>query len=303
MSGFPSLVCPECRGPVAAAPEGAVCGRCGRSYAEHDGILHLTAGAGGPPAYDPHFFGTLPAVENSHFWFVARREVILRGLRRHVPDLARRRLFDIGCGSGGLMRFLESSGIPVAAGCDAYPQALQLARRQVQAPLVLVDEGRVPPVGPGQTLIGLFDVLEHIDDDVATLAWLRSILEPGGVLCLTVPAHPFLWDEMDRRARHRRRYRRRDLQDKLEAVGFEVRWLSHFMASLVPALVLVRKGGALLRPTGALDADTEFRVVPGVNGALRALLRLEGAIGAYARFPFGSSLLAIAARPMGVDGE
>jgi SAM-dependent methyltransferase len=283
---------------VAAREGGVRCTACGREYPEEDGVLRLIAGSQGAPGYDPHFFSTLPAIEDVHFWFRARRRVILDGLRRAVPDLGQRRLFDIGCGSGGLLGFLERSGVPVAGGCDAYLQGLRVARGRIAAPLVLVDEGSLPPLGPGQTLVGLFDVLEHIDDDVGTLAWLHSILEPGGVLCLTVPAHPFLFGEMDRRARHRRRYRRGELRGKLEAAGFQVRRVSHFMASLVPPLVLMRLGPGSGRAThGDPGGEAELRVVPGLNALLQGLLAVEAALGSVVELPFGSSLLAIAVRP------
>jgi len=111
-------------------------------------------------------------------------------------------------------------------------------RPKVAVPLLLVDEGRLPPLAHGYTLLSLFDVLEHIDDDVGTLCFLREVLEPGGVLVLTVPAHPFLFDEMDRIAHHRRRYRRSELQDKLFIVGFRILCLSHFMVFFVLFVVL-----------------------------------------------------------------
>src|SRR4029078_9351796 len=117
--------------------------------------------------------------------------------------------------------------IPLAGACDAYLESLRLVRRLVEAPLARVDAGRLPPLAAGQSLIGLFDVLEHIDDDEGTLLFLASVLEPGGYLALTVPANPFLFDEMDELAHHRRRYRRGDLGKKLEAAGFETVLLTH----------------------------------------------------------------------------
>ena len=141
-----------------------------------DGILRLTLGREGAPGYDPHFFNTLERVEGRHFWFVARREVILDALRRAVPDLEHRGLFDIGCGSGGLLQYLAARGVTVAGACDAYLESLEIVRRRIAAPLVLVDEGRLPPLGPGQELLGLFDVLEHLDDDRGVLRFLRSAL-------------------------------------------------------------------------------------------------------------------------------
>jgi SAM-dependent methyltransferase len=192
------LVCPRCRAAIVTREAGAGCPACGAFYPLTNGILHLAAGRVGAAGYDPHYFPTLAAVEGDHYWFAARREVVRDVLRGAVPDLGRRALFDLGCGSGGLLQFLGESGVPLAGACDVYPESLELVRRRVAAPLLLVDEGRFPPLGPGYGLVSAFDVLEHIDDDAGTLGHIFSVLEPGGVLVLTVPAHPFLFAWRDR---------------------------------------------------------------------------------------------------------
>lgn len=292
-----SLACPACRGEVAEAPGGAACRGCGAVYPEDEGTLRLVAGRRGVPGFDPHFFATLRAVEDRHFWFVGRRQVVLSALRRAVPDLGSRRLFDIGCGSGGLLAFLARSGIAVAGACDVYPESLRLVRERLDAPLVQVDEGRPLPLGTGYDLFGMFDVLEHVDDDVAALRGLHGALVAGGALVLTVPAHPWLFDEMDRIAFHRRRYRRAELRRALEAAGFEVRLLTHFMSPVVPALAVTRPLQRVLRRgTSHERRQTEFRVVPGVNGLMRGVLALERAALRAHPLPFGSSIVAVAAK-------
>ena len=294
-----SLVCPRCRGELAARPPGAACRQCDAEYAGREGVLELVAGGRGTPGFDPHFFSTLREVEDRHFWFVGRRQVVLSALRRAVPDLASRRLFDVGCGSGGLLAFLSRSGVRVAGACDVYPESLRLVRAQLDVPLVLVDEGRRLPLGRGYDLLGMFDVLEHIDDDVGALRALRESLAPGGALVLTVPAHQRLFDEMDEIAFHRRRYERAGLRRALEESDFEVRLLSHFMSPLVPILVLMRSAGRHLhggRSRALERRRAEFRVVPGVNALMRGVLALERAAMAHAPVPFGSSLVAVAVR-------
>jgi SAM-dependent methyltransferase len=141
-------------------------------------------------------------------------------------------------------------------------------------------------------------VLEHIDADEETLRFLHSILLPGGVLVLTVPAHPFLFDEMDRIAHHRRRYRGAELRDKLRAAGFEIRLLTHFMAALVPSLLVVRSVGRLFahRLDASARRNTELRVVPFVNGAMSALVALERYFVRWRPLSFGTSILAVARR-------
>lgn len=303
-SGLP-LVCPSCRLRLESAEGGARCPACPRLYREDDGILDLRLGSTGAPGFDPHYFAFLAESDRKHFWFRARREVIRDAIGRVVGEGAHRGLFDIGCGSGGLLEFLAESGVPLAGACDAYLESLRIVKGRVKTPLVLIDEGRVPPLGEGYSLLGLFDVLEHLDEDMETLRFLRSILEPGGHLALTVPAHPFLFDEMDELAHHRRRYRRSELRDKLLAAGFEVKLLTHFMSPLVPALVAMRAiGRAFFGRHRARERRTaELRVFPPINEALRLVLGLERLLLRYVSLPFGSSIIAVAARARATESR
>lgn len=295
---WPALVCPTCRGRLTAAPPGMRCERCASAYPEEHGILRLVAGRAGAPGFSAHYFEALSEVEDRHFWFVARRNLIVDFMRRGVPDLSSRRLFDIGCGAGSVLSHLAAAGVPLAGACDAYLEGLEKTHEKLPSvPLVLVDEGRLPPLGPGQSLISLFDVLEHLDDDQATLAWLAETLEPGGVLALTVPAHPFLFDEADKLAHHRRRYARAELRGKLEKAGFEVRRLTHFMAPLVPILVGLRWAGQLLSlGTAEQRRSAEFAVVPFWNGVMERVLAGERVLLSRLSLPFGTSLMALAVR-------
>ena len=297
------LACPACGdGALIAQESGALCSFCGHAFDERRGILHLVTGRRGAPSYRPHELPRFAAVEETHFWFLARREAILAALRRLVPDLASRPLLDLGCGTGALATFLERSGVPLALGCDAHLEGLAIARERTRAPLALVDEGWLPPLRAGQRLIGLFDVLEHIDDDQSVLEALFRSLAPGGVLVITVPAHPFLFDEMDELAHHRRRYTRLGLEQKLRLVGFELRLITHFMATLVPLLVVARAlGRALTGPTRTAERRRwqELRVIPMLNGLLLALLRAERWLARGRSLRFGTSLLAIAVHPAG----
>jgi hypothetical protein len=145
--------------------------------------------------------------------------------------------------------------------------------------------------------VGLFDVLEHLDDDAGWLRFVASMLEPGGFIVLTVPAHPFLFDEMDVLAFHRRRYRLGELRSKLEEAGFSVRSISHFMSLLVPPLVAMRALGRFLPTPPAARRDLELRVHPWLNPIALALLRMERPFAERFSLPFGTSLIAVGERP------
>jgi SAM-dependent methyltransferase len=248
-------------------------------------------------SYDPSYFPKLAAIEDRHFWFRARN----RAIGALVAELARGlppeyRVLEAGCGTGNALRVLEQvcpRGSVI--GMDLFPEGLRFARRRVRCPLVAGDMAR-PPFRTRFELIGLFDVLEHHPDDAAVLAHIRSLLAPGGKLVLTVPAHPSLWSYFDEESRHCRRYEERELRDKLAAAGFQVDYLTPYMAATFPLMWAGRRLASFLdrRPRGQLAAR-ELRVTPGINGLLALLLAPETRwIARRKRLPMGSSLLAVA---------
>ena len=81
-------------------------------------------------------------------------------------------------------------------------------------------------VGEADSVVSV-NVLEHVEDDVTELALMRSVLRPGGHLCLWVPAMPALYSNFDRSLGHHRRYRRRELAKKLEKAGLETLQIDH----------------------------------------------------------------------------
>lgn len=250
-------------------------------------------------SYDPVFFSHLQAAEDRHFWFCARRRIIkwlARDLTRNEAQAFR--VLEVGCGTGGVLRALERA-CPEGRvyGMDLFPEGFTYAQRRTSCPLLVGDVCR-PPFGPVFQLIGLFDVLEHLSDDLGVLANLHSMLAPGGHLLLTVPAHPWLWSRFDEAAHHCRRYREAELHDKLKQSGFQVEYLTPFLALLVPLVWLARKWhvwqGAE-KSTMEQVVARELRIVPVVNNALKWLLSRElGLIKQRRRVPWGTSLLAVA---------
>src|SRR5690606_33025674 len=130
----------------------------------------------------------------------------------------------------------------------------------------------------GFHLVGLFDVLEHTPDDLQVLRDLHSLLEPGGVLLLTVPAGKALWSYFDEISHHYRRYEIAELEERLRQTGFELELVTHCMAVLYPLVRLVRglrtprplSESAVLDPVSILR--TEFTIVPVANALLTLVL-------------------------------
>jgi SAM-dependent methyltransferase len=67
------------------------------------------------------------------------------------------------------------------------------------------------------------NVLEHIENDVEVLQELMEVLHPDrGILVLYVPAHQWLFSELDRSVGHYRRYSKASLKKKVEIAGLKV---------------------------------------------------------------------------------
>lgn len=250
--------------------------------------------------YDPAFFKSLDEVEDRHFWFRARKRVvgsILRDLTAHLAPGYH--VLELGCGNGGMLRLLqECSRGGSVVGMDLFAQGLRNARNRCTCALVQGDAG-LPPFGEQFQIVGMFDVLEHIERDVAALRDVRRMLAPGGAIVITVPAHMSLWSYFDQAAHHARRYSVAELSTKLADAGFDVRYITQFMGAIYPLVWMGRRVNAILGASKDAVARTqqELAITPGLNALLdRALAGEETLIRNRRKITLGTSILAVATR-------
>jgi SAM-dependent methyltransferase len=101
------------------------------------------------------------------------------------------------------------------------------------------------------SLVGMFDLIEHVDDEGLLLCEVRRVLKPGGAVVATVPAHEWLWSHHDVQVAHVRRYSVRQLEAAFATAGFRVEICRPFYGFLLaPAIVrkLIRFQGGISRP-------------------------------------------------------
>ena len=250
--------------------------------------------------YDPAYQEALFAAEERHFWFVARNRMISRVVRRCLGELpAGSRVLELGCGNGNVLQVLiDAASAARVTGMDLFIDGLHFARRRVGCGLVQGDL-HTPPFREAFSLVGMFDVLEHMPDDHLVLTDLRKMLADDGRLVITVPAYPSLWSYFDVAAKHARRYTQESLRAVLEATGYEVQQMSYFMALSFPLVWLTRRlaKNDPLPEADALDERvvSELRIMPVVNGLAATALSLEARwVGSGHKLPFGTSLVAVA---------
>lgn len=175
-------------------------------------------------------------IEDSSFWFQQRNACILEAVKQYPPPGT---LFDIGGGNGFVAKALQDAGLEVVLVEPGATGALNACRRGVRYVIsaTLQDAGFLPATLPA---IGLFDVVEHMENDREFLELVRIDLSAGGRVYLTVPAYRALWSGEDEEAGHHRRYGRRNLRELLVEAGFAVEFLTGIFRFLPPVIFVVR---------------------------------------------------------------
>jgi len=88
--------------------------------------------------------------------------------------------------------------------------------------------------------VGLFDVIEHIEDEHAFLQSIKDLIKKDGYLYATVPAYSFLWSNEDIYAGHFRRYTLMGICDILRSAGFHIEFSSYFFRFLTVPIFILR---------------------------------------------------------------
>lgn len=281
------------------------CPHCGHAPIECDGFLTFAPQlAVQNDGFNPKFFQLMVEVEPTHFWFVSRNRILGDVLRKHFA--APSRVLEIGCGTGFVLSGIRAV-FPQASlsASDVYAKGLGYAARRVPEAFLFQMDARHIPFHEEFDLIGVFDVLEHIEDDDAVLAQLFQACKTGGGLALTVPQHRWLWSRMDDFAHHKRRYTRSELVQKLERAGFRVEHTTSFVSLLLPLMLTAR----LLRKPAGIEMEDQMdaaglSIGRLTNAVLSAVMAVEhGLIRSGLRLPFGGSLLVIAKKPIAAENN
>ena len=295
----PMLYCPGCRNPLRQLNEGYFCQSCARSFPIVDGIPSFVDRNVTVDSFEASAFEFLFQMEQKHFWHVGRKEIILDVLTRNIPSLATSRMLEIGCGNGSILGYLKQNGVKIEGG-DIFLEGLSFCRKRAgRVALYQIDIVALPFNGEFD-IIGLFDVLEHVENDEKALAEMNRALKGGGNLILTVPAHKFLWSRHDEASHHRRRYSRMELIVKLERYGFTVNKVTYYMFFLFPVLAVMRLLSKIFRnkkhEKHGIQTSLELKTIPVINNVFLAFLRLEKYLIRYLNLPSGASLLVIAVK-------
>lgn len=229
-------------------------------------------------------------MEATHWWFEARRRIILYLLDRYLYQTGgKTRICDMGCGCGATLKALQAKYD--AFGMDSSNKAIEFCFRRG----IKVEQGFLPDNIPFQNAgfdaILLLDVLEHLEKDKESIMTCSKLLRPGGIMLCTVPAWRFLWTKRDNFHGHKRRYTKMNFAKLLAVSGIRIELVSYYSSFLFPLIAAVRVSSRLLGkdkygPDISLPPKIFNKCLGGVFAFERYLVPLEF-------LPIGSSLIAV----------
>jgi SAM-dependent methyltransferase len=236
---------------------------------------------------DRIIFDRMAELDQTHWWYVARRRVLSDFVARVIRPPKDARILEIGCGTGHNFAMLGRFGTVDGLEIDDAARAIaseRLGRPVGTAPLPGLDG----IADASYDLIALLDVLEHVEADEAALASIRKKLKPGGRILVTVPANRWMWSAHDTVHHHFRRYNGSTLRGVVARAGLKVETMTHFNSVLFPLAAAFRLVGKL---TGREEADDAQPAAP-LNSLFTGLFGLERHLVGRVPMPYGVSLLA-----------
>jgi SAM-dependent methyltransferase len=245
---------------------------------------------------DVYTYNAIYQLETHHWWFVGRRSYVKNLLSRAFAGRDSLKLCEMGCGSGGNFKMLAGLGKIDAMEMDINTFQRAKTRGEEIKNVENVKNGWLPDnitvEGPYDAVVAL-DVIEHIEDDVASLVAIKEHIKPRGRLIITVPAYQWLWSPHDDANHHKRRYTKSLLKKNVEQAGYQVEYSSYFNTLLFPLSLLVRLVQKLSpSEKGLID---EFKMPSSfVNSVLTKVFSSESLLAGRLVLPTGLSIALVA---------
>ncbi len=256
-----------------------------------DGIFY--AGEVGEISYPEEGNNACFAVEDESFWFRHRNDCI-RELVRNFPPIGKGPIFDVGGGNGFVAKGLVDEGWDVVL-VEPGPSGARNAKKRGVEYVVCGTTYSAGFQNGSLPAIGVFDVVEHIEDDIGFLRHLWDLLETGGMLYLTVPAYNFLWSLEDAEGGHFRRYTLASMKMKLMEAGLKSVYGTYIFGFLPLPVFLLRALPYRLGLARAGNAGKEVK---------RDHSSKQGLLGAMMAISFESELNKIrAGKSLGFGGS
>jgi len=251
-------------------------------------------------------FADLYALEESYWWFIGMRRVTAALLDPVCPPGRARDVLDAGCGTGGMLTWLEryARGGKVF-GVDISADGLAFCRERGLRNLARTSVTALPFDDATFDLVTSFDVLVQIPgegSDEQAMREMFRVLRPGGVAYVRAAAYAWMRSGHDEALGTQRRYSLGEISGRLERAGFRVRRRTYANSLLLPAAAFRR---LVLKRLGLADSGSDVKPLPPnldwLNRTLTRMLEAEARLleGPSAGLPAGLSTICVVEKPGG----
>jgi ubiquinone/menaquinone biosynthesis C-methylase UbiE len=232
-------------------------------------------------------------IEDAYWWFVGKRAIVKRLLRRFARLSAQSVVLDAGCGTGATLA--ELSDICRTVGVDYEELPLSFCRRRSIPNVCRADVTQLPFADQSLDAIICTDLLEHLPEDAPAVREFYRTLKPGGTLLVSVPAFRLLWTPHDVALGHYRRYRLGQVRELVAKAGFALQKSSYTVFWLFFVKLLMRLAKPLFFRR-EVESNTFLEINPSINRLLISWMHFEAHFLTRFCFPLGTSALVVAGR-------
>lgn len=234
-------------------------------------------------------------VETKHWWWVARKKIVINLLRKYAKG-NNNLILDAGCGTGAGMLYLQEFG--TVYGVDLSSKAVAFCKKRGITKVKLGDVSKLPFKNGYFDIVCLMDVIEHVSNDKLVIKEMYRVLKKNGILLMTLPALPFIYSKHDKEQGHFRRYSKQDLIKIFNGTGFREIKISYFNVFLSPLIIIIRLSSRLGGPFAKLadfDSKVNYEIFKKrlTNSILSQIFSVESVLLSSMNLPFGISLLSI----------
>lgn len=245
-------------------------------------------------AYPEEGFAVTDEIDGKSFWMRSRNRLFSRQLQDLTSNRPDSKFLEVGCGNGSFLRYVSDKTSADITGSEVYVPGVLATQAKVSGIRLMQLDATRMPFSDVYDVVAAFDVLEHIDEDEKAIAGIHKALKPGGAFMVSVPQYQWMWSDLDEIVKHRRRYGRSELVEKLQTAGFDVSYVTSHVFILFPLMAASRLLTNILKKKAESTREhTQFSDIS--NAICDALMRIdEFLIARNFSLPFGGTLYAVA---------
>ncbi|MBL7892791.1 MAG: class I SAM-dependent methyltransferase [Bacteroidia bacterium] len=184
------------------------------------------------------YYNEYSTFEREHWWFLARKKIILSHLSTLLKEKKNLNILNIGAATGASTIMLQQFGKVTSVEYDK--ECCDFLLNNLGIPVVNCSITDLKFDNEEFDLVCAFDVIEHVEDDTKGVNEMKRVCKQNGIICVTVPAFMSLWSNHDEVNMHRRRYVKNQFMNLFKKDGHII-FASYFNFFLFLPIYLFRK--------------------------------------------------------------